>query len=66
MKKEVKELKEMKEVNKDKEINKSSELDKLKKESNQEDKGSSSMFDLEENPWGDDDYFGDNPYPHFG
>lgn len=48
------------------EKDKSSELDKLKKDSNKDDKGSSSMFDLEENPWGDDDYFGDNPYPHFG
>jgi hypothetical protein len=30
------------------------------------DKGSGAIFDLDDNPWDDDDYLGDTPYPHFG
>jgi len=30
------------------------------------DKGSGAIFDLDDNPWDDDDYLGETPYPHFG
>lgn len=30
------------------------------------DKGSGAVFDLDENPWDDDDYLGETPFPRFG
>ena len=55
----IKENKDQKYINETKDKSKDKTKDKV-------DKGSGAIFDLDDNPWGDDDYLGDTPYPHFG
>lgn len=42
-------------------------IDEISNEqTDKQDRGSASMFDIEDSSWGGSDYFGDTPYPHFG